>query len=171
MAAADEKRICIGAVAGAHGVRGLVRIRSFTAQPEAVAAYGPVTDDRGRRFTVSVRGPVKGGVVAALSGVDDRDAAEALRGQRLWAPRAALPPAEEDEFYFADLIGLAAVADDGRPLGEVVAVLEPGSVPVLEIRPAEGDSRLVPFTREAVPEIDLGAGRLVVATLPGLLEA
>jgi len=169
--AADERRICIGAVAGAHGVRGLVRIRSFTAQPEAVAAYGPVTDDRGRRFTVSVRSAVKGGVVAALSGVYDRDAAEALRGQRLWAPRAALPPAEEDEFYFADLIGLAAVADDGRPLGEVVAVLEPGSVAVLEIRPAGGESRLVPFTREAVPEIDLAAGRLTVASLPGLLEA
>jgi len=169
--AADERRICIGAVAGAHGVRGLVRIRSFTAQPEAVAAYGPVTDDRGRRFTVSVRSAVKGGVVAALSGVDDRDAAEALRGQRLWAPRAALPPAEEDEFYFADLIGLAAVADDGRPLGEVVAVLEPGSVAVLEIRPAGGESRLVPFTREAVLEIDLAAGRLTVASLPGLLEA
>lgn len=165
-----ETMVCIGAIAGPHGVRGLVRVKSFTERPEDVASYGPVTDDRGRRFDIALRGSVKGGVIAALSGVNDRDAAEALRGQRLWTPRAALPPAGEDEFYFADLIGLAAVAEDGRPLGEVAAVLEPGPVPVLEIRSADGESRLVPFSREAVPGIDLAAGRLVVAALPGLLE-
>lgn len=163
--------ICIGAIAGAHGVRGLVRVKSFTERPENVAAYGPVTDDFGRRFTLVVKGAIKGGVIAALSDVADRDAAEALRGRRLWAPRAALPPAGEDEFYFADLIGLAAVAEDGRPLGQVAAVLELGPVPVLEIRSADGDSRLVPFSREAVPLVDLAAGRLTVAALPGLLEA
>jgi 16S rRNA processing protein RimM len=165
-----ENMVCIGAIAGAHGVRGLVRVRSFTERPESVAAYGPLADDRGRRFTLTVRGPAKGGVIAALSGVEDREAAEALRGQRLWAPRAALPPAAEDEFYYADLIGLAAVSEDGRPLGEVAAVLEPGPVPVLEIRGADGDSRFVPFSREAVPDIDLAAGRLTVAALPGLLD-
>jgi 16S rRNA processing protein RimM len=167
----DGKLICIGAVAGAHGVRGLVRIKSFTERPEAVAAYGPIIDDRGRSFSIEIKGPTKGGVLAALSGVNDRDAAEALRGQRLYVPREAMPPAAEDEFYHADLIGLAATDEDGRPLGEVVAVHEHGSAPVLEVRPAEGETRLIPFTREAVPLVDLAAGRVTVAALPGLLEA
>lgn len=167
----DGKLICVGAVAGAHGVRGLVRIKSFTERPEAVAAYGPVADEHGRAFTIAVKGPAKGGVLAALSGVEDRDAAEALRGRRLYVPRDAMPAAGEDEFYHADLIGLAAVADDGRPLGEVVAVHEHGSAPLLEVKPARGESRLIPFTREAVPEVDIAARRLTVAALPGLLEA
>jgi 16S rRNA processing protein RimM len=166
----DVRLICIGAVAGAHGVRGLVRIRTFTERPEAVAAYGPVTDDRGRSFRLRIEGPAKGGVIAALSGVDDRDAAEAMRGQRLHVPRDAMPAAEDGEFYHADLIGLAAVAEDGRPLGVVVAVHEHGSAPVLEIRPEAGESRLVPFTHEAVPAVDLSGGRVTVAALPGLLE-
>lgn len=168
---ADEKLICIGAIAGAHGVRGLVRIRSFTARPEDVAAYGPVRDDRGRTFRIQVKGAAKGGVIAALTGVSDRDQAEALRGQRLYVPRAALPAAADDEYYHADLIGLAAAADDGTPLGRVVAVHEHGSAPVLEIAPEKGESVLVPFTRDAVPEVDLAGGRLTVARLPGLLES
>jgi 16S rRNA processing protein RimM len=167
----DGKLICIGAIAGAHGVRGLVRIKSFTERPEAVAAYGPVADDRGRSYGIEVKGPAKGGVLAALSGVDDRDAAEALRGQRLYVPREAMPPPEEDEFYHADLIGLTAVHEDGRALGEVVAVHEHGSAPVLEVRPSAGESRLIPFTREAVPEVDLAGKRLTVTDLPGLLDA
>ena len=162
--------VCIGAIAGAHGVRGLVRIRSFTERPENVAAYGPVVDDRGRSFRIEIKGAVKGGVLAALSGVNDRDAAEALRGQRLYVPRAALPAAEADEYYHADLVGLAAVGEGGETLGEVVAVHEHGSAPVLEIRPERGQSRLVPFTREAVPSVDLAARRLTVADLPGLLD-
>ena len=167
----DVKLICIGVVAGAHGVRGLVRVKTFTERAEAIAAYGPVTDDRGRSFQIELKGPAKGGVVVALPGVDDRDAAEAMRGQRLYVPRDAMPAAEEDEFYHADLIGLAAVAQDGRTLGVVVAVHEHGSAPVLEIRPDEGESRLIPFTHEAVPTVDLPGGRLTIAALPGLLEA
>jgi 16S rRNA processing protein RimM len=167
----DGKLICIGAIAGAHGVRGLVRIKSFTGRPEAVAAYGPVTDEHGHAYDIQLKGPAKGGVIAALSGIDDRDAAEALRGRRLYVPRSAMPPAEEDEFYHADLIGLAAVAEDGRPLGEVMAVHEHGSAPVLEVRPAAGESWLIPFTRDAVPEVDLAGGRVTVAALPGLIEA
>jgi 16S rRNA processing protein RimM len=166
----DGKLICIGAVAGAHGVRGLVRIKSFTERPEAVAAYGPVADDRGRSYCIEVKGPAKGGVLAALTGVSDRDAAEALRGRRLYVPREAMPPPDADEYYHADLIGLAAVREDGRALGEVVAVHEHGSAPVLEVRLSEAESRLIPFTREAVPEVDLTAKRLTVAALPGLLE-
>ena len=166
----DGKLICVGAIAGAHGVRGLVRVKSFTQRPGDVAAYGPVMDDRGRSHRIEVRGTVKGGVIAALAGIDDRDAAEALRGRRLYVPREAMPPPEPDEFYHADLIGLAAVAEDGRTLGEIVAVHEHGSAPVLEVRPAEGESWLAPFTRDAVPEVDLAGRRVVLANLPGLLE-
>ena len=166
----DGKLICLGAIAGAHGVRGLVRIKTFTERPEGVAAYGPVTDDRGRSFEIAVKGFVKGGVVASLPGIGDRDAAEALRGRRLFVTRQAMPAPGEEEFYHADLIGLPAMAEDGRTLGEVVAVHEHGAAPVLEVRPAEGESRLIPFTRDAVPEVDLAGRRLVVAALPGLLE-
>jgi len=113
MSAAD-KRVCVGIVAGAHGVRGAVRIKSFTAEPKDVARYGPLEDESGgHRFSLRLVGAAKGVLIGWLSGVADRDRAEALRGLRLYLPRAALPPTEEEEFYHADLIGLDAVLGDG----------------------------------------------------------
>jgi 16S rRNA processing protein RimM len=153
----------VGVIVGAHGVRGAVRIKPFTAEPAAIAAYGPVEDETAtRRFELRLMGEGKGVVIATLKGVEDRNAAEALKGLRLFVARAALPPAEEDEFYHADLIGIAAVTRDGAPLGRVRAVHAYGAGDSLELELADGGTLLVPFTKSAVPEIDLAGGRLVV---------
>jgi 16S rRNA processing protein RimM len=166
-----EKRVCVGAVAGAHGVQGAVKIKSFTATPEDVARYGPLEDESGeRRFSLRLAGSGKGVVIGHLSGIADRNQAEAARGLRLYLPRAALPPTEEDEYYHADLIGLDAVMTDGTPVGAVLAVHDFGAGDTLEIDRPEGPPVMVPFTRAIVPSVDLAAGRLVVDPPPGLLD-
>jgi 16S rRNA processing protein RimM len=168
---AQDKRVCVGVVTGAHGVRGAVRIKSFTAEPEAVAGYGPLEDERGeRRFALRIVGGAKGVLIAAVAGIEDRDRAEALRGLRLYLPRAALPPPEEEEYYHADLIGLEATLADGTALGAVRAVYDFGAGDTLEIERPSGPPVMVPFTRAAVPVVDLDAGRLVIDPPPGLLE-
>ncbi len=164
------ERVCVGVITGAHGVRGAVRIRSFTERPADVAAYGPVSDEGGRRsFRLRVTGEKKGAVVAEIPGVEDRAAAEALKGLRLYVPRTALPEPEEEEYYHADLIGLAVELTDGTPLGEVAAVHDFGAGAVIEVeRPRQGPV-VVPFTRQVVPVVDVGGGRLVVDPPTGLL--
>ena len=113
--------MCVAAVASAHGIRGALRIKTFTETPEDVAAYGPVFDQVGQRlFSLDVIGPAKGGVIAKAEGINDRNAAEALRGTKLFVPRQALPdPDDEDEFYYSDLEGLDAFQSDGVPVGVV----------------------------------------------------
>lgn len=170
--ATSPRRVCVGVVTGAHGVRGAVRIKSFTAEPKDVAAYGPVEDETGRRrFTIELIGAAKGVMLAKLSDTADRDAAEALRGLRLYLPREALPPPDEDEYYHADLIGLDALLRDGTVLGQVRSVHDFGAGDTLEIARAEGQPVMVPFTRAVVPDVDLAAGRLVIDPPPGLLVA
>ena len=167
----DSRRVCVGVVAGAHGVRGAVRIKSFTAKPEDVARYGPLEDEGGgQRFSLRLVGEGKGVVIGWLSGIADRDRAEAVRGLRLYLHRDALPPTGEDEFYHADLIGLEAVLADGTPLGQVKAVHDFGAGDTLEIGRQDGPPAMVPFTRAVVPVVDLGAGRLVIDPPPGLLD-
>ena len=170
--AAEDARVCLGAIAGAHGVRGLVKIKSFTQDPADLTAYGPLADESGRRrFEISVTGQAKGLLVARIAGIEDRDAAQALRGVRLTIARAALPePEDAEEFYQADLIGLAAEDPQGRPLGTIAAVENYGAGDFLEIARAEGAPLLVPFTKVVVPLIDLEGGRVVVA-LPEEIEA
>src|SRR5581483_908284 len=165
------RRVCLGVVTAAHGVRGAVKVKSFAQRPTDVAAYGPLEDEDGAaRFTLRVIGPAKADVVIAkLSGVADRDAAEALRGARLYLPREALPAPAEEEYYHADLIGLAAVLGDGTRLGEVRAVHDFGAGDTLEIARPEGQPVMVPFTRAVVPVIDVAAGRLVVDPPAGLI--
>lgn len=171
MAAAAEERVLVGVVAGAHGVRGQVRIHSFTAAPADVAAYGPLFDETTtRRLQLTVTGATKDGVIARIRGVADRDAASALRGLRLYVPRSALPPTAADEFYHADLIGLAVELADGTGIGRVVAVQNYGAGDVLEIAPSEdGRTFDLPFTRLTVPVVDLAGRRLVVEPPAGLL--
>ena len=166
------EKVCIGAVAGAFGVRGELRVKAFTADPADVAAYGPVETEDGRSFRLRVTGSPKGDFVAVrAAGIEDRNAAEALRGVRLYVPRTVLPAPEEDEFYHADLIGLAVVRQSGESLGTVVAVQDFGAGDLLEIRTEGGGaSVLMPFTRETAPEIDLGAGRIVADPPPGLFD-
>src|SRR5689334_8853228 len=132
--ASAQNRVCVGQFAGAHGVRGLVRIRSFTEEPMHVAAYGPVEDEAGtRHFRITAKSMAKGTVIAEVEGIDDRDAAQLLNGTRLYVSRDRLPPIEEtDEFYQADLIGCAAFDTDGRELGTVHAVHDFGAGTLLE---------------------------------------
>jgi 16S rRNA processing protein RimM len=170
---AEGARVCLGVVGAPHGVRGAVRIKSFTDEPEAIARYGALEDESGdRRFTLHVVGSAKGEgmVIAKLSGVDDRDRAETLRGLRLYAPRAALPATADDEFYYTDLVGLAAVLEDGTKLGGVIAVHDFGAGDILEIERDVGAPVLVPFTRAAVPVVDITVGRVVINPPDGLFD-
>ena len=172
MAEGEDAQVCLGAIAGAHGVRGLVKIKSFTQDPANLTAYGPLSDEAGqRRFEIAVSGQAKGLLLARIAGVEDRDAAQALRGVRLYVARAALPePADTEEFYQADLIGLAAEDPQGQPLGRIAAVENYGAGDYLEIARPQGEPLLIPFTSAAVPLIDLEGGRVVVAP-PEEIEA
>jgi 16S rRNA processing protein RimM len=162
------ERICVAQIGAAHGIRGEVRLRSFTEDPMAITAYGPLESEDGtRRFTIEALRPAKDHFVARLSGVGDRDAAERLTNAKLYVPRDRLPPVEDDETYYrADLVGLAAVTPDGAPLGTVSAVLNFGAGDVIEIRPdGGGEPLMVPFNDAAVPAVDIEAGRIVVRPL------
>jgi len=165
------ERVCLGEIAGAHGVKGMVRVWSFTAEPAAIAAYGTLTDASGeRRFALKMTGMSRSHVLAEITGVTDRSAAVALKGTRLYVSRARLPAAEADEYYHGELIGLIAEFAHGARLGPVIAVEDFGAGTVLEIAREDGESVLVPFTRAVVPEVDVARGRLVIDPLPGLLE-
>lgn len=152
---------CVGAVAGGFGVQGEVRLKSFCAEPAAIAGYGPLLTEDGRSFAVGALRPIAGAFAARLSGVETREAAEALKGTRLYAPRARLPALAEDEFYHADLIGLAVFDAGGGRLGTVRAVLDHGAGDILEIVRPGAPELLLPFTRAIVPTVDLAGGRIV----------
>jgi 16S rRNA processing protein RimM len=167
----DRDRVCVAVVAGAHGLRGALRLRCFTERPEDVAAYGPVfTHDDERSFTLRVIGAARGGVLARASEIDDRDAAEALRGTELFVPRAALPEPAPEEFYYSDLEGMEALRPDGSRLGVVHGVDNFGAGDLIEVAADDGQRISLPFTREVVPTIDLERRRLVVRP-PAELEA
>lgn len=158
-----DTRVCVGAIVGAHGVRGQVRVKSFTADPADVAAYGPVeSEDRTRTYKLKVTGEAKGLVLVKLDGVNDRNAAEAMRGTRFYVPRERLPKLDEDEFLYTDLVGLKAEGEDGVVLGTVKGVADFGAGELLDIILAQGGSLMVPFTKAAVPVVDIANKRLVV---------
>ena len=163
-------RICVGAISGAFGVAGEVRLKSFCAEPAAIADYGPLyTADGSRSFTVKLTRPVAGGLGARLSGVKTKEEADALRGTELYADRARLPKLPDDEFYHSDLIGLEARDTGGAVLGKVTAVHNHGAGDLLEIHGAGRKSSLMlPFTLAVVPTVDLAAGRIVVDLPEGL---
>ena len=165
-----DSRALVGEIVGVHGIEGLLRVRTHTADPLDVAAYGPVTaEPGGRSFALEAVREVKGGVVVArVPGISDRTAAEGLKGLRLYVQRSALPAPEEEEFYHADLEGLRAELGDGAVLGRVRRVINYGAGDVLEID-ADGTSVLVPFTRAVVPVVDVAGGRVVVDPPAGLL--
>jgi 16S rRNA processing protein RimM len=169
---AGEKRVCVGQLLGAHGVRGLVKLASFTADPAAIADYGALTDADGKRaFTVVLRGANKGHWLAEIAEVKDREAAQALNGTRLFALRAQLPPPGEEEFYHADLIGLRAELPDGTALGTVAAMHNFGAGDIVELALPGGQRPMLPFGKETVPVIDIAGGRMVVDPPDGLLDS
>jgi 16S rRNA processing protein RimM len=182
------ERICVAQIGGAHGLRGEVKLKSFTGDPMAVADYAPLTSEDGASFEIEALRPAKGHLVARFRGIEDRTSAERLANVRLFVPRERLPPLAADEFYHADLIGLCAVKADGTEIGTVVAVHDFGAGDILELAPrgsatrgsgtrgsgtrgsgtrgsatrGSGTSIMVPFTAAFVPSVDILRGRVVV---------
>jgi 16S rRNA processing protein RimM len=160
----NPRRILLGRIVSAHGIRGEVVIDSFTGAAEDISAYGPLATEDGRKLDIKlVRTTPKGGVIARVAGVADRNGAEALRGTALYAQRGQLPELEEGEFYYEDLAGLRADNEAGEQIGQVVAVQNYGAGDLLEVR-LEGQraTELIPFTDAFVPVVDVAAGRVVV---------
>jgi 16S rRNA processing protein RimM len=158
------ERICVARIGAAHGVKGEVKLWSFTADPAAVADYGPRESEDGlQRFEIEAMRPAKDHLVARLSGVHDRDAAQRLTNMRLYVARERLPAPAPDEFYHADLIGLRAESRDGAELATIVAIHDFGAGDLLELR-ATGASAtvLMPFTAATVPVVDIAGGRIVI---------
>ncbi|MFN3279113.1 MAG: ribosome maturation factor RimM [Paracoccus hibiscisoli] len=157
-----EDRICVGAIAGAFGVHGEVRLKSFCSDPADIANYSPLTSEDGTRtFGVTLTREVTGALGARITGVTSKEQADALRGATLWAPRSALPSLPDDEFYHADLIGLDVVDTGGTPLGRVRALYDHGAGDIIEVV-GGAQILMLPFTRAIVPTVDLAARRIVV---------
>lgn len=167
----NPELICVGAIAGSFGVKGEVRLKSFCADPEAIASYGPLfTENGAQSFKVSLTRPVANGIGARLSGVTTKEQADALKGTSLYVSREKLPSLGDDEFYHADLIGLEVRDTGGALIGKVAAVHNHGATDLLEVSgPALKEPLLIPFTRAIVPTVDLTAGR-VIADLPEGLD-
>ena len=163
-------QICVAWIGAAHGVRGEVKLWTFTEDPFAVKRYGPLrTQDGARQFEVTQAREAKGHLVATLKGVATREDAERLNGVELYVARDKLPATADDEYYHADLIGLAAVTPLNEPLGRVVAIHNFGAGNLIEIAPPHGATMLLPFTNAVVPSVDLAAGRVVIE-LPDEIE-
>jgi 16S rRNA processing protein RimM len=166
----NTDRICVGAIAGSFGVAGEVRLKSFCAEPEAIAEYGPLySEDGSRSFKVKLTKPVAGGLGARIAGVETREQAEALKGVTLFVDRSRLPKLPDDEFYHSDLIGLEVRDTGGVLQGTVIAVHNHGAGDLLEVGgPGRKGPILLPFTLAVVPTVDLAAGRIVVDVPEGL---
>lgn len=163
--ASPDDRVLAGVITAAHGIKGEVKLKSFTADPQAIAAYGPLLASTGERFEIQKLKAQKDGFIATLKGVGDRNRAETLKGVELFVPRRQLPELQDDEVYIHDLIGVTAVDMSGENFGTVVAVPNFGAGDLIEIRrtgAGASETVLVPFARSYVPEIDLAKGRIVI---------
>jgi 16S rRNA processing protein RimM len=160
----------VGRIGAAHGIAGAVRVKTFTADPEGLGGYGPLSTADGRELRIRTLRPAGTVVVVQFDGLRDRNAAEALNGTDLFVPRDRLPAPEEEEYYHADLIGLGAFTADGSEIGTVIAVANYGAGDLIEIARAKGSTVLIPFTRAIVPKVDLAAKRLTVDPPPGLID-
>ncbi|HIP22130.1 MAG TPA: ribosome maturation factor RimM [Rhodobacteraceae bacterium] len=165
----DDNLICVGAIMGAFGVRGEVRLKSFCADPSAIEDYSPLTTENGESFDVKLVRSVKSGFGARLSGVQDKEAADALRGTRLYAKRDDLPSLPDDEYYHSDLIGLQVLDTGGALLGKVTSVQDFGAGNILEIS-GKGlkEAAMLPFTLANVPTVNLAAGKVIIDPPEGL---
>jgi 16S rRNA processing protein RimM len=169
--AEPQKTILIAEIGAAHGVRGELRVKAFTADPLGIADYGPLHGEKGGVFRVkSMRHLKDDMLVVAFDGVADRTAAEKLTRTKLYVERSALPPPDEDEFYHADLVGLAVETTTGEAIGTVIAVANFGADDLLEVRRPGGASVYVPFSRAVVPTLDFAAGKAIIAPPEGLLD-
>ncbi len=172
-ARASGDLVVLGRIVAAHGIRGEVVLHSFAAEPGAIAAYGPLdVVGSNRRIVIKALRPAKSGFIARLEGVDDRNAAEALKGAELAVTRERLPQTGEDEYYHADLVGLAVRLKGGETIGQVSSIENFGAGDLMSVRlDASGTEVLLPFNRESVPVVDIAGGFLVVDPPEGLLES
>jgi 16S rRNA processing protein RimM len=155
--------VCVARIGAAHGVRGAVKLWTFTEDPFAVKRYGPLsTRDGTRRFEIASAREAKGHLVAQFKGIATRDEAERLNGLELYVAREKLPATDDDEYYHADLIGLAAVTTADETLGRVIAIHNFGAGDILEIAPPSGATMLLPFTNAVVPTVDIAGGRVLI---------
>ena len=158
-----ERTVCVARIGAAHGVRGAVKLWTFTEDPLAVKRYGPLlTKDGARQFELTSAREGKGHLIAVLKGVTTREQAERLNGVELFVAREKLPATDDNEYYHADLIGLAAVTTTDEPLGRVVAIHNFGAGDIIEIAPPLGATMLLPFSNAVVPTVDLAGGRVVI---------
>lgn len=159
----SDDRICVGSISGAYGVHGEVRIKSFCAEPTAIADYGPLASEDGQHaFSLTLLRPIKNGFSVRIDGVATKEEADALKGVKLFVDRDALPTLPDDEYYHTDLVGLNVLDTGGQELGQVHAVHNHGASDVLEIRlPGSSATALLPFTLDAVPTVDLASGRII----------
>jgi 16S rRNA processing protein RimM len=159
-----SRDVLLAAVIGAQGLKGAVKAKIFTADPQALARYGVLHDAKGKSYEVTAfRATKPGEAVMSFKGIGDRLAAEALKGTELFVARAALPATDEDEFYHADLVGLEAFDSEGRLVGKVSAIHNFGAGDVIAITRSDGNEVLLAFTRETVPQIDVAGGRITIA--------
>ncbi len=158
-----DKLVCVAAIAGAFGVKGEVKLKSFTDKPQDCARYGPLYSKSGQ-LVLTPQNPriVKDAVAVTAKEVESREVAETLKSTKLYVPRTALPETKEDEFYFTDLVGLEVKSTDGKRMGKVLAVHEFGAGDMLEIKPKNSASFFHPFTKVAVPKVDIKAGRIII---------
>ena len=165
-----KHKIAVGAIAGAFGTKGEVRLKSFCAEPEAIADYAPLySETNPKGFELSLGQAIKNGFAARLSGITTKEQADALRGTVLYADRSKLPALPDDEFYHSDLAGLLVLDTGGRELGRIKAVQNHGAGDLLEVElPGQSATVLVPFTKAVVPTVDLAAGRVIVDPPDGL---
>ncbi len=167
----ENRKICVGMIAGAHGVRGLVRLHSFTEEPESIWSYGPFTDeDSERDFKIKMKSRAKDFFIAEVSGLSTKEEADALRGTKLYVSRTALPKIGKREYYEVDLVGLVVKDEKGKAYGQVLAVYNYGGGPFLEIGMNKMDSFMLPFNKTCVPEVDVKDGIITIDPPDGWLQ-
>jgi len=166
----QAEKILVGVIVGAHGIKGQVRLRSLTEQPEAIGKYKPLTDAAGREFAIKLVGVARDAFIATIKGVTDRTTAESLQGVELFVARDALPKPKRNEYYAADLVGLTAQDDSGKIYGTVQALHDYRGGPLLEIAPASGKNFMLPFRDAFVPDVDIVAGTVQVIIPEGWLD-
>jgi 16S rRNA processing protein RimM len=167
----NDELVLVGEIGAARGLKGEVRVRSYTEDPGSITTYGPLRDEQGRAIEIESLRATPKALIGRIKGVTTREQAEALARTKLYVARAMLPAREEEEWYHAELIGLSALGQAGAALGHVVAIHNFGAGDLLEVEPISGGATvLVPFTRDTVPEIDVEGGRLTLVPPEGLFE-
>jgi 16S rRNA processing protein RimM len=157
-----SRLIPFGAITTAHGIRGEVKVRSFTADPRDITAYGPLRDASGRSFNLTVTGGSKDALIARIEGVNTREAAEALRGTELLIPRDALPKPKDNEYYHEDLVGLTLITESGEVYGTIAGVHNFGAGDLIAVRQRSGEEDFLPFTRTIFPRVDIEKGTVLI---------